>query len=115
MGRCHIETELQHQTSEARRLPLGQLEDEPGQCRGVDDRVLQRAFEPPADQPGVERIVAVLDQNGAMGETKERPARVAELGRSNQHRSVDVVALPGVWIDWRPAIDEGVKEGEWAR
>jgi hypothetical protein len=115
VGRCHIETELLHQSGEARRLTLGQLKDEPGQCRGVDDRVLQRAFEAPANQPRVERIVAVLDQNGAVGETKERSTGVAELGRPDQHRPVDVVALLGVRIDRRPAIDERVKEREGAR
>jgi hypothetical protein len=77
--------------------------------------MLKRAFEPPANQPGVESIVAVLDQDGTMGETKERSPRVPELRRPNQHRPVDMVAFLGVRIDRRATVDEGVKESEGAR
>ena len=115
MGRRHIQPELLHEAGEPRRLPLWQLEHKPGKSRRVDDRMLQRALEPPPNQPGVEGIVAVLDQDGAMGEAKECPACVTELRRPDQHRPVDVMALLGVRIDWRPAIDEGVKKGEGTR
>jgi hypothetical protein len=115
VGRRHIQAELLHQPSQTRRLSLGQLKDEPRESRGVDDRVLQRAFEPPTNEPAVEGVVAVLDQNGALGEPKERPTCVAEFRRSNQHRPVDVMTLPGIGIDRRPAIDEGVEEGMRAR
>ena len=110
MGWRHVEGELLHEPGQARRLALGQVEHEPCQRRGVDDRMLQRAFEPPSHQPAVKGVVAVLDQNGSLGETKECPARVAEFGRSDQHRPIDVVPLFGVGIDRRPAIDERVEE-----
>jgi hypothetical protein len=74
----------------------------------------QRAFEPPTDQPGVEGIVAVLDQNGALGETEEGPARVAKLRRAYQHRPVYVVSFLGVRVDWRAAIDQRVEKRKWA-
>lgn len=115
MRRSHIQSKLLHQAREPRRLPLGQLEHEPGKSRSVDDRMLQRALEPSANEPGVEGIVAVLDQDCAVRETQERPARVAELGSPDQHRPVDVMALLRIRIYWRPAIDEGVKEGQGAR
>ena len=77
--------------------------------------MLQRALEPPSNEPAIEGVVAVLDQNGALGEPKERPACVAEFRRSNQHRPVDVMPLLGIGIDRCPAIDEGVEEGKRAR
>jgi hypothetical protein len=112
MRRHHVESELLYQPGETRRLPFWQFEHEPGQRCGVDDRMLQRAFEPPSNQPGVEGVVAVLDENCAVGESKKRPAGVAELRCSDQHRTIDVVPLFGVGVDRGPAVDEGVEEGE---
>jgi hypothetical protein len=57
----------------------------------------------------------VLDQNRALGKAQKRPAGVAELGRSDQHRTVDAMPLSSVWIDWRAAVDEGVEERQRAR
>jgi len=74
--------------------------------------VLERALQPAADEPGVEGVVAVLDQHGAVGETQERTARIAKLRCSDEHRAVDVVAPVGVRIDRRLAVDQGVEEGE---
>jgi hypothetical protein len=110
MGRSDVEAELLHQPRQSGSLSFGQLQHEPCQSRRVDDRVLQRALQPAADQPGVEGIVAVLDQDGALGKTKERAAGVTKFGRSNQHRPVDVVPLLRVGIDWRAAIDERVEK-----
>ncbi len=106
MGRCHVEGELLDQARQSRRLSLGKLHHEAGQRRRVDDGVLERALQPAADEPGVEGVVAVLDQHGAVGETK--------LRRSDEHRAVDVVAPVGVRIDRRLAVDQGVEEGEGA-
>jgi hypothetical protein len=75
----------------------------------------QRAFQSSPDQPRVEGIVAVLNQDRPLGKTKEGPARVSKLGCADQHRSVDVVALLGVRVDRRSAIDKGVKKRERAR
>jgi hypothetical protein len=74
--------------------------------------MLERAFEPPAHEPRVESVMAVLDENGALSETKERPTCVPELRRSDQHRTVDMVALLRVRVYRRAAVDERVKEGK---
>ena len=108
------DVERQHldQPRQPRRLTLGQVEDEARQRGGVDDRVLERALEPAADQPGVEGVVAVLDQDGAMGEPQEGAPRVFELGRPDEHGAVDVVSPAGVRVDGSPAVDERVEERE---
>jgi hypothetical protein len=74
--------------------------------------MLQRALESPADEPGVECIVAVLNQDCAVRETQEGPARITEFGCPDQHRPVDVVPLFGVRIDGRATIDQSVKKGK---
>ena len=61
VGRRYVEAKFLYQSSQARRLPLGQLQHESCERRSVDDRVLQRTFEPASDQPAVKGIVAVLD------------------------------------------------------
>jgi hypothetical protein len=105
-----VETKLLHQAGEARRLTFRKVENESSQGGGVDDRMLERAFQPAADEPRVERVVAVLDQHRALGKAEERPPGIPELGRPDQHRPVDVVSLPRVWIDGRAAVDERVEE-----
>jgi len=70
------------------------------------------AFEAAANQPAVEGIVAVLDQHGALCESQEGPACVAELGRTDQHRPVDVMALFRIGVDRRAAVDERVEKGQ---
>jgi hypothetical protein len=72
--------------------------------------MLERALQAAADEPGVECIVAVLDEHGALGEAQESPARVLELGRADQHRAVDVVSPPGIGVDRRAAVDQRVEE-----
>jgi hypothetical protein len=69
MRRGYIKTELLHQSGQTRRLPFRQLQHESRKRRRVDYRMLQWAFQPTANQPAVEGIVAVLDQHGALGET----------------------------------------------
>jgi len=72
--------------------------------------VLERAFESAPDEPGVKRIVAVLDQHGSLRETQECPACILELWGADQHRSLDVVTAPRIWVDRCAAVDEGVEE-----
>jgi hypothetical protein len=110
VGRRHVEAQLLHQAGQAWGLALGQLQHQPGQRGGVDDRVLERAFEPSTNEPGVECVMAVLDKDGPLREPQERTPRVAELGRSDQHRTVDVVALLRVGVDRRAAVDERVEK-----
>jgi hypothetical protein len=112
MGRRHVEPELLDQPGQSRSLALGQLQHEPGQSRGVDDRMLERAFQPSPDEPGVERVVAVLDEDRALGEPEECAARVLELRRPDQHRAVDVVTLLRIRVDRRAAVDQRVEEGK---
>jgi hypothetical protein len=64
-----VQLQLLDQAREAGRLALGELEHQACQRGGVDDRVLERAFEPTSDQPRVKRVVAVLDEDGALCET----------------------------------------------
>jgi hypothetical protein len=112
VGRRDIEGKLLDQARKSGRLAFGQLQDKPCQGRRVDDRMRQRAFEASAHQPGVEGIVAVLDEHGALGESEERSARVTKLRRPNQHRPVDVVPLLGVRVDRRAAVDQRVEKRE---
>ena len=72
--------------------------------------MLQRTFEPAPDQPAVKGIVAVLDQDSSLGETKERPTRVTEFRGSDQHRPIDVVPLLRIGIDRCLAIDQRVEK-----
>jgi hypothetical protein len=110
--RRDVEAELGHEPAQAGDLALGYVHHQAGKRRGVDDRVLERALEPAADQPRVERIVAVLDEHCAVGETEERPPSVLESRRADEHRAVDVVALAGVRVDRRAAVHERVEEGQ---
>jgi hypothetical protein len=113
--REHVEAELLHEAGQAGGLAFRQVQHEPGQRRRVDDRVLERALEAAADEPAVESVVAVLDEDGALCEPQESPARVAELGSAYQHRSVDVVPLFRVRVDRRAAVDQCVEERQRTR
>jgi hypothetical protein len=108
----HVQAQLRDQTRESWRLAFGQVEHQPREGGGVDDRVLERALEPTADQPGVESVVAVLDQHRAVRETQESATRVLEFRCSDEHRPIDVVALARVRIDGSAAVDERVEEGK---
>jgi hypothetical protein len=110
--RRDVESELLDEAGEARRLTLRQVENEPSQCRGVDDRMLERAFQAAADEPRVERVVAVLDEHRALGKAEESASRVLELRRADEHRAVDVVPFARVGIDGRAAVDQRVEEGQ---
>jgi len=110
--RRDVEAELGDQPGQSRGLALGKVEYETRKCGGIDDRVLERALEAASDEPGVECVMAVLNEDRAQGKSKEGAARVLEFGRPDEHRTVDVVTLASVRVDGRPAIHEGVKEGE---
>jgi hypothetical protein len=110
--RRHVQFEHLDEPCQAWGLALGELEHQARQCGGVDDRVLERALEAPAHQPRVEGVMAVLDEHSALSETQERTARVAKLGRADEHGPVDVVAPVRVGVDRRLAVDERVEEGQ---
>jgi hypothetical protein len=93
-------------------LTFGQVEHEPRERCGVDDRVLEWTLEASTNEPGVERIVAVFDEHGALCESKESPPRISELGGADEHRAVDVVTLFRVGVDRRAAIHQRVEEGK---
>jgi hypothetical protein len=107
-----VESKLLNEPRQPGSLAFGNLQDEPRQGRGVDDRMLQWAFQAPTDEPGVEGVVTVLDQHGALSETQEGAARVAKFRCADQHRTVDVMAPVCVRVDRRTAVHEGVKERE---
>ena len=110
VGGSDVEAELFHEPGEARRLSLGQLEDEPCERGRVDDRMLERAFQPAPDEPRIECIVAVFDEHGALRKPQEGATRVPELRRPDEHGAVDVMAPARVWVDWRTTVDQGVEE-----
>jgi hypothetical protein len=110
MRRRDIEAEHLDEPGEAGGLALRELEHEPRQRGRVDDRVLERAFQPPPDQPCIERVMAVLDQHGASSEPQERAPRIAKLRRPDEHRPIDVMPAVRVRVDRRLAVDERVEE-----
>ena len=112
MRRRHVETKVCNQTRQARRLSPGQVEDEPRESSGVDDRMLERALQAPPDQPCVEGVVAVLDKDCAVRKAEERAPRVLELRGADQHRAVDVVAPSRIGVDRCAAVDQRVEEGQ---
>lgn len=107
-----VQAELFDEPRQPRSLALREVENQAGEGRRVDDRVLERTFESPTDEPRIERVVAVLDQDGALREPQEGSARVAKLWRADEHRAVNVVAAPRIRIDRGAAVDERVEEGE---
>ncbi|HEX6548050.1 MAG TPA: hypothetical protein VF134_04840 [Candidatus Dormibacteraeota bacterium] len=112
MARADVDAQLLHDSGQARCLASGELEEQPGQRRGIDDRVLERIPETAPDQVGVERVMAVLDQNRALGEAEEGGAGIAEGGSPHQHGAVDLVPLLRVAVDRRAALDQRVVERE---
>jgi len=54
----------------------------------------------------------VLDQDRTPREAQEGPAGVGKVRGADQHRAVDLVAPAGVGVDGRPAVDQGVEEGQ---
>jgi hypothetical protein len=109
--RRDVELELRDEPAEARHLTFRDaVQHQAGERRRVDDRVLQGALEAAAHEPGVEGVMAVLDQHRSMRESQESAPRVLEHRRPDEHRAVDVVALARVWVDGRAAIDEGVEK-----
>jgi hypothetical protein len=105
-----VELELGDEALQARDLALRYLHHEARQRRRVDDRMLERALQSAADEPRVERIVAVLHEHGALREAQERAPCVLEHRRADEHRAVDVVPLLRVRVDGRAAVDERVEE-----
>ena len=74
--------------------------------------MLERALQATTHEPCVKRVVAVLHEHGTMSETQERSPRVFEDRRTDEHRTIDVMAPARVRVDGRAAIDERVEEGE---
>ncbi len=112
MSRRDVEAELLDQPGQAGSLALGQGEHESRQGGRVDDRMGEWALQAAPDEPGVERVVTVLDQDRPLGEAEKRATRVLELRGAYEHRAVDVMAAARVGVDGRPAVDERVEEGE---
>ena len=112
MGGRDVDPQHLDQAREARGLAFRQVEDQARERGRVDDGMLERTLEAATHEPGVEGVVAVLDEHSALREAKKRPARVLELGRTDEHGAVDVVALARVRVDGRAAVDQGVEERE---
>ena len=114
MRRRHVEAQHLDETRKAGRLAFRKLQHEPGQSRGVDDRVLERTFQASTHKPRVECVVAVLDQDRRLGKAQEGSARVSKLGRADEHGPVDVMTPVRVWVDGCLAVHQRVEEGEGA-
>ena len=112
MRRRHVQPKLFDQARKPGCLALGQVEDQSRERRGVDDRMLEGTLETASDKPGVEGIVAVLDEHSALREAEETAPGVSELGRADQHRAVDVMALARVRVDRGTAVHERVEKGQ---
>ena len=110
MDGLDLDLQRLHQPGQPRRLAARQLEDQAAEGRRVHDRVLERPGQAPTEDPGVEGVVAVLDQHRPPGEVEEGPPGVAELGRVDQHLALDQVPPAGVGIDRRPGVDQGVEQ-----
>jgi len=108
----HADLQQLHEAGQAGRLARRQLQHQPAERGGVHHRVLERAAQPAAEDPGVEGVVAVLDQHRAAREVEEAAARVAELRRVHQHLAIDQVPALGVGVDRRPRVDQGVEEAQ---
>ena len=65
---------------QAGRLSRRQLQDQATERGRIEDGVLERPGEATAEDPGVERVMAVLDQHRGAGEVQEGAAGVRELG-----------------------------------
>jgi len=72
--------------------------------------VLERTLEAAPDEPCVKRVVAVLDQHGALRETQECSACILELWGADQHRALNVMAAPRIRVDGCAAVHESVEE-----
>jgi hypothetical protein len=72
--------------------------------------MLEWTLEPSTDEPGIERVVTVLNEHSTMSEPQECPASVPELGGADEHGAVDVMAPACVGIYRRTAVDERVEE-----
>jgi hypothetical protein len=113
MRRRHVQFQHLDEAGQTGRLTLGQVEHEPREGGGVDDRMLEGTLQASAHQPGVECVMAVLDQHRTLGKAQKGTAGVAKLGRANQHRPVDVMAAVGVWIDRSLSVHQRVEERQW--
>ncbi len=72
--------------------------------------MLERTLESAPDEPRVKRVVAVLDQHGALRETQECSPCILELRGADKHRALDVVTAARIRVDGCAAVDEGVEE-----
>ena len=112
MDRLQLDLQRLHQARQAGRLAGRELEYQPAEGGGVHHRVLEGSRQPAAEDPGVERVVAVLDQHRSSGEMEEAAPGVAELRRVDQHLALDQVPSLGVGVDRRPGMDEGVEKAQ---
>jgi len=112
MGGLDVDAKLLDELRQAWRLTLRQVEHESRERGGVDDRMLEGALQAAAHEPGVECVMAVLDQHRGLRKTQEGAPRILELGRADEHRPIDLVPSPGVRVDRRAAVDQRVEEAE---
>jgi hypothetical protein len=108
--RRDVEREQLDKPGQAWGLAFRKVQNKARQGRRVDDRVFERALQASADEPRVEGVVAVLDEDSAVREAQERAAGVAKLRRADEHRAVDVVTPVRIRVDRGLAVDQRVEE-----
>ena len=112
MNGLDLDLERLDQAGQPRRLAAGQLEHQAAESRRIHDRVLERPGEAPAQDPGVEGVVAVLDQDRSPCEMEEGAPGVPELRCVDEHLALDQVPALCVGVDRCPGVDQGVEEPE---
>jgi len=112
VDRLDLDLQRFHQAGQPGRLAAGQLEYQAAERRRVDHRVLEWPGKAATEDPGVEGVVAVLDQDGSPGKMQEGPPSVAELGRVDEHLPLDQVPPLGVGVDRRPGVNQRVEQAQ---
>jgi hypothetical protein len=112
MRRRDVEGQVCYEPRQSGRLAFRKLQHEPREGRGVDDRMLEGALQAATDEPGVESVVAVLNQHRALSKAQESPASVAELRCADEHGAIDVMAPVRIWVDGRLAVHQRVEKGK---
>jgi tryptophanyl-tRNA synthetase len=112
VDRLDLDLEQLHQPGQPGRLAARQVEHQAAEHGRVDDRVLEGSRESPTEDPGVEGVMAVLDQDRSPGEVEEGPPGVAELGCVDQHLALDEMPPLRVGVDRRPGMDQRVEQAQ---
>jgi hypothetical protein len=114
VGRSDVKLEGFDEAGERRGLPGRQPQHEAAECGRVEDRVFEGPRQPASDDPRIEGVVGVLDENGSAREVEEGAAGVRKLRGVGDHLAIDLMAPARVGIDGGARVDQRVEEREGA-